>query len=92
MLKSKKKKKKKKKSEIKGGHLSGTLYHVPESADSTLLQMTVPKLIQVLNATPIKILAALDFPGGLVVKNLPANARNTGSIPDQERSHMPRGN
>ena len=34
----------------------------------------------------------LDFPGGPVVKNLPANAANTGSIPALGRSHMPRGN
>ena len=30
-----------------------------------------------------------DFPGGTVVKNLPANAGDTGSIPGPERSHMP---
>ena len=29
------------------------------------------------------------FPGGSVVKNPPANAGDTGSIPDPERSHMP---
>ena len=29
------------------------------------------------------------FPGGLVVKNLPANAGDTGSIPGLGRSHMP---
>ena len=28
------------------------------------------------------------FPGGSVIKNLPANAGDTGSIPDQGRSHM----
>ena len=28
------------------------------------------------------------FPGGSVVKNLPANAGNTGSIPDLGRSYM----
>ena len=33
-----------------------------------------------------------DFPGGPVVKNLPCNARDTGSIPGPGRSHMPRGN
>ena len=27
-----------------------------------------------------------NFPGGLVVKNLPANAGDTGSIPGSERS------
>ena len=29
------------------------------------------------------------FPGGSVVKNLPASAGDTGSIPDPGRSHMP---
>ena len=30
-----------------------------------------------------------DFPGGAVVKNLPSNAREMGSIPGQgTRSHM----
>ena len=32
------------------------------------------------------------FPGGSVVKNLPANAGDTGSISDRGRSHMPRSN
>ena len=30
----------------------------------------------------------LSFPGGSVVKNLLANARDKGSIPDAGRSHM----
>ena len=29
----------------------------------------------------------VDFPGGAVVKNLPANAGDTGSIPGLGRSH-----
>ena len=29
-----------------------------------------------------------DFPGGTVVKNLPANAGDTGSSPGLGRSHM----
>ena len=33
-----------------------------------------------------------NFPGGAVVKNLPANAGDTGSIPGPGRSHMPRNN
>ena len=33
-----------------------------------------------------------DFPGGAVVKNLPANAGDTGSSPGSGRSHMPRSN
>ena len=35
---------------------------------------------------------AQDFPGGLVVKNPPANSGNTGSIPGLRRSHMLRSN
>ena len=38
------------------------------------------------------IKGTLDFPGGPVVKNPPANAVDTGSIPGLGRSHMPRGN
>ena len=34
-----------------------------------------------------------DFPGGPVVKNLPYNAGNTGSIPGQGTEiHMPQDN
>ena len=33
-----------------------------------------------------------DFRGGAVVKNLPAIAGNTGSIPGPGRSHMLRSN
>ena len=33
-----------------------------------------------------------DFPGGAVVKNLPANAGDAGSIPGPGRSHMPWSN
>ena len=33
-----------------------------------------------------------DSPGGPVVKNLPVNAGDTGSIPGPGRSHMPLGN
>ena len=34
----------------------------------------------------------LDFPGGAVVKNLPANAGDMGSIPVPGRSHMSQSN
>ena len=37
-------------------------------------------------------LSTWDFPGGTVVKNLPAVAGDTGSIPGRGRSHMPRSN
>ena len=33
-----------------------------------------------------------DFPGGAAVKNPPANAGDTGSIPGPGRSHMPWSN
>ena len=33
-----------------------------------------------------------DFPGGAVVKNLPANAGDTGLSPGPGRSHMPQSN
>ena len=33
-----------------------------------------------------------NFPHGPLVKNLPANAGDTGSIPGPGRSHMPRSN
>ena len=33
-----------------------------------------------------------DFPGGLVVKNPPASAGDTGLSPGPGRSHMPRSN
>ena len=32
------------------------------------------------------------FSGGPVVKSLPGNARDTGLIPGQERSHRPQSN
>ena len=37
-----------------------------------------------------KNLTFRDFPGGAVVKNLPVNAGDTGSIRGGGRSHMPR--
>ena len=51
-------------------------------------------------STPLSILEksnrqkkiSRDFPGGAVVKNPPANAGDTGSIPGPGRSHMPRSN
>ena len=33
-----------------------------------------------------------DFPGGAVVRNPPANAGDTGSIPGPGRPHVPRSN
>ena len=41
---------------------------------------------------PWAIFKNWDFPGGSVVKDPPASARNTGSIPGLGRFHMPRSN
>ena len=39
----------------------------------------------------VKTKAVSDFPGGPVIKNLPASAGDTGSIPALGRFRMPRG-
>ena len=44
-----------------------------------------------LNISYIKITTPWDFPGGSV-KNLSANAGDTGSVPDLGRSYMPQSN
>ena len=49
------------------------------------------KLIIINNISVLKMYLR-DFPGGIVVKNLPANSGNTGSIPGAGRSHMLRSN
>ena len=41
--------------------------------------------------TPLRMMF-LGFPGGAMVKNLPANAGDTGWSPGPGRSHMPRTN
>ena len=42
--------------------------------------------------TMLEKLAERGFPGSAVVKNLPANAGDTGSSPGPGRSHMPGSN
>ena len=44
------------------------------------------------NLPKVKETVGPDFPGDQVVKNLPANARDMGSIPGLGRFHMPWGN
>ena len=39
-----------------------------------------------------KEIIEMDFPGGTVDKNLPANTRDMGSIPGPGRFHMPQSN
>ena len=43
-------------------------------------------------AASLKVYSMGDFPGGPVVKNLPSNARDTGSIPGLGGSHMMQSN
>ena len=60
--------------------------------------MSVPRkrksqgLIKTKSHEAVKSCLVRDFPGGAVVKNPPANARDTGSSPGPGRSHMPRSN
>ena len=42
--------------------------------------------------SPLESWGGGRFFGGSVVKKPPANAGDTGLTPNQERSHMPRGN
>ena len=41
---------------------------------------------------PLLKVSARGFPGGLVVKNLPASVEDTGSIPGLGQSHMLQSN
>ena len=52
----------------------------------------VPGLLQTNWETQPFRTSIVDFPGGAVVKNPPANAGNTGLSPGLGRSHMPRSN
>ena len=53
---------------------------------------TGAQLLFLLAVLLLKKLTSGDFPGGAVVKNLLANAGDTGSSPGPRRSHMPRSN
>ena len=59
----------------------------PSQEDCMGHQRDLPSTILHSQKAPI-----LDFPGALMVKNSPANAEDTGSIPVPGRSHMPEGN
>ena len=45
-----------------------------------------------MNCGSLKDISTWDFPGGAVVRNLPAKEGDTGSSPGPGRSHMPRSN
>ena len=50
------------------------------------------KEIKIKNVKKKKEVLQLDFPGGAVVKNPPANAGDTGSSPAPGKFHMPQSN
>ena len=53
--------------------------------------MAIPTFIYSFSWT-FKLYPVLDFPGGAVVKNPPANAGDTGSSSGPGRSHMLQSN
>ena len=53
---------------------------------SAVSKNEMPQAFFMLSPSTFKIFS--DFPGGSVVKNLPANAGDIGSIPGLGRSHM----
>ena len=66
---------------------SGTIQGSPRNKKITQVFLIDKRLEQALKERKYG-----DFPGGAVVKNLPASAGDTGSIPGPGRSHMPRSN
>ena len=80
----------------------GENHHVPpwkNTLDIQTLAHSNTRALSLLTVTPCppSSLSTLkkiswDFPGGAVVKNPPANARDTGSNPGPGRSHMPQSN
>ena len=61
---------------------------VQEFASETELEEAVGGQVHLWPLNP----TVLDYPGGSVEKNPPANAGDTGSIPDLGRSHTQRSN
>ena len=51
--------------------------------------MTVIFFLKLATLSIFQKITEQGFPGGSVVKNLPANAEDMGSIPGLRRSHMP---
>ena len=64
---------------------AGSLLHI-----RSLIPESLPRFLQC--QWYFKNQKARDFPGGVVVKNPPADAGDTGSSPGLGRSHMPRSN
>ena len=57
-----------------------------------LIKQDTKRFINITSDSSLQHLKKLpDFPGGSVVKNLPANAGDTGSFLGQGRSHISQG-
>ena len=67
---------------------SGCKYRFSPAERSDCTETIINQLLEDTYQNPI----SRGFPGGAVVKNLPANARDMGSSPGLGRSHMPRSN
>ena len=73
---------------------TGKAHHLTKKFDYPQVQRTsVFKSLRFPHSDPSCFRHVLQgFPGGSVVKNLPAKAGDTGLIPDPGGSHMPQGN
>ena len=60
--------------------------------DKGLIHNMYKQLKQLNSKKKTQLKMGRDFPGGAVVKNLPANAGDTDSSPGPGGSHMPRSN
>ena len=69
----------------KSSNASNSTYKREDGLTQCFLPLSYSKL-------KISRVTSQGFPGGAVVKNLPANAEDTGSSPGLGRSHMPRSN
>ena len=73
------------------------LYHISNMAlklysDKQICKCFINMCKRLCNKTCCKSKWILDFPGGVVDKNLPANTGDMGLIPGVGRFHMPRSN
>ena len=76
--------------ETKSGSLASQGFECNPYPAPTLMTVAYPDLSP--ECLPRVLNCREDFPGGAVVKNLPAKTGDTGLIPGPGRSHMPWSN